>query len=491
MIRFPRGGPGHVASLGTPNAPEGLTLALGGAFYAGGVVLEVRLGFKLEGAFEEGEGIAVFGVADEGLTVGDEGLALEGVDLGGLFVAVDGLGKHVLVGVVICKLDDCFAVEGVAFDDLVEDHHRGIIIALGAGNLGLLVKEFKILLGAEGKGVVFADVFNEVGGLLEVGGAGEDISGAEEGIDILRLCHLDRAEVGVKGKVGNGVVHVDVAEKGEGGELGFAHAADDFKVLRSAEGLLVADEGVALEEPEVAVVGLVLKEGVKEADGFVVAFGFEEATGEADFPVFLVGLNEDGLAVGCFGGVVFAFGEVTVSEEAVGASVDFTEFEGFGDTGDGVLEVAALNLHEAEVFVGAAEVGVFFDGGFVELFSLLEVALLEVEVGEDEIEGGAAAGLNLRTELGDRGLRAGFDEVDQSAEGFLFLVGNFRLVSDEEGIAADEGFDEFGIFPKFGAGICGGALGVEAGGVECQSEDQKEEAVDRFHAVLGFVEINI
>ena len=76
---------------------------------------------------------------------------------------------------------------------------------------------------------------------------------------------------------------------------GFAHAADDFKVLRGAEGLLVANEGVALEEPEVAVVGLVLKEGVKEADGFFVALCFEEATGEADFPVFLVGLNEDGL----------------------------------------------------------------------------------------------------------------------------------------------------------------------------------------------------
>ena len=436
----------------------------------------------LEGAVEQWHGFAILSVADQYLGVGDQCGALEAFDLGGLFEAVEGLGELAEVGEVVGQFDQGLAVEGVALDDLGEHFNSGVRVAFIAGDLGAEGEQFEILGGLEAAANFLADAGDHVLGLAVVGGAGKDAGGAEEGLGVGRCGFSRGGEVGIQGQIGRFVVHVDVAEQGEGLQFGFAHAADDFEVLRGVEGLVVADQGVALEEPEVGVVGIVLQEGVEEGDGVAVALGLKKAAGEADLPVAGLRLHEDGLAVGGFGGVVAAAGEVGVAEEAVGAAIHFAEFHGLGDDGDGVGEVAVLHEDEAEVLVGAAEVRVLGDGAAVVGLGLGQVAFLEVEVGQDEVEGGAGAGLDLRLELLDGGLGAGLDEIDESAEGFLLIFGDLRLVAGEEAVGPEEFLDEGWVVPEVG----GGVGGRQAGGGQAEAEEEGFDFVAHDHQIKRF-----
>ena len=60
-----------------------------------------------------------------------------------------------------------------------------------------------------------------------------------------------------------------------------------------------------------------------------------------------------------------------------------------------IIEIAVLHLHETKVFVSTAEIWMLANGIAVVFFSFGQIAVLEVEIREDEVEGGAATFFNL------------------------------------------------------------------------------------------------
>ncbi len=104
-----------------------------------------------------------------------------------------------------------------------------------------------------------ADTGNHILGLAVVGGTGEDIGGTNQGLRIACFRFFCSSEVGVEGQIGRIIVHVNVAEQSERGQLSSTHSANNFKILRGLEGLFVANQGITLKEPVVSVVGVVFE----------------------------------------------------------------------------------------------------------------------------------------------------------------------------------------------------------------------------------------
>ena len=164
---------------------------------------------------------------------------------------------------------------------------------------------------------------------------------------------------------------------------------------------------------------------------------------------------------------------MTVTEHAIDVAVLAAKFERPGIGGDRLVQLSLLDVGQSHVLVGSEEIrelpngrGIGGDGG-------VEVAELELEVGESEIEGGAGLGGDTALEQGDRGGFIGADQGDEGSEELLFFGRDLGLAVGEDSIGAEEPGDEGGIAPELGAGG-GGRLG--AGGNQGQPAGGQERA---------------
>ena len=422
---------------------------------------------------EQGGGFFVLAKADEIFGVLDEGVDFVLFDLGGALVEEFGLLSFAVTAVEAGEQDEGFAIHGVLANEILEVGDGELVLTEGHGDFGAEAGEAQFIRVGHGESVDGLNTIEEAVREFRGAAAGEHFGLAEWPGDVLLRVGGEGVQITFGSEVEEVLGEIDIAEIIQDPGVGLAHAADDLIIARGPEGFAPADKCVGLVEPIIEVVGVLLDEFLEEAGGLVIFLLSEETTGDAEFPIEVRGGEQQGFAIGGFGGEIVGLDEVAIAEDAVDIAVLAAEFEGSGVGRDGLVEQTLLDVSQSGVLVGAEEIREFPDGGGIGGDGGVEIAKFELEIGEGEIEGGTGFGGDPALEEGDGGRFIGADEWHEGGEELLFLRSDFGFTVGHDAVGAEEAGDEGGIAPELGA-YGGGRLGAR--GAECDPGTGEEGA---------------
>ena len=304
----------------------------------------------------------------------------------------------------------------VPLHDELQEPCPFLLIALGARQTRLQGQERQFVAALQLLSITDARCFHENSGLREIARSNKQIHGTLGGLPLNSIGIVrNHFLIGADGQSRHSGVHVDITEQDQRFRACFPHHANRLEIDRRLFRTLQREIGVGLKGPGLDVRWVGSNHPTKDGNSFLVLSRRHQGPRQTQLPVSGLWLLDDGISIRGLRRKEVLRLDRAVADQPEIPTVPIPEFHRLGQMGTGGLTVSGLDLQQTEILVSATKVRKLLESTLVGGRRLVEIAILEIQIRQDEIQRCAAVRPGLLTEHGRRSRYIHLHDVDDFA----------------------------------------------------------------------------